>query len=190
MAKTIFIMWVSGSGKTSVLKESWLLEREDMQYIPSWTTRPMRPGEINGEKYHHVDENAFKKAIENNDFLEYTIVHNQYRYGTPRVEILNVLAQGKNPIKELEMLGLMKIKENHEFDNKYFSLFIDIPIEMMEERIRKRWPIDDLDLRERISSALFEKRQAQSLCDCIIDGARPLAKVVEKVILCIEQRCS
>jgi len=52
--------------------------------------------------------------------------------------IMDALAQNKNPIKEVEMGGLLKIEEQHKIDNKYFSIFLDISPEQMVERIKKR----------------------------------------------------
>lgn len=186
MQKIIFLMWVSGSGKTTVLKESGLLNRPDIIYVPSWTTRPLRPGEVNGVKYHHVNGETFQDAIAHDLFLEYVRVHEHYRYGTPYQEIVDALDRNMNVIKELDMHGLLKIQEQHKIDDKYFTIYLDIPTELMTQRIQQRWVLSPEELQIRITSATFESAQAKVHCNYIVDATQPLALVIENVISIIE----
>lgn len=175
-------MWVSWSWKTTVLKESGILSRPDSVYVPSWTTRPLRSWEIDGIKYHHVNEDTFKDAIARDQFLEYAYVHQNYRYGTPQKQIMDTLWHNKNPIKELDMFGLLKIQEQRKIDNKYISIFLNIPTNLVMERIRKRGVLSDDEMKQRVSSAEYETEQAKIHCDYIVDATQQLELVIENVI--------
>jgi guanylate kinase len=65
---TIVLCGVSGVGKTTIAKE---LEKQGFQRTITYTTRPMRPGEMDGVDYHFISLDEFKKRIEDNFFLEY-----------------------------------------------------------------------------------------------------------------------
>ena len=60
----------------------------------SATTRPPRPGEVDGLHYHFVDADAFDSMIEHGDLLEWAVVHGVHRYGTPREPVARCLAAG------------------------------------------------------------------------------------------------
>ncbi|MED5273076.1 MAG: guanylate kinase, partial [Pseudomonadota bacterium] len=72
----------SGAGKTSLSRK--LLELDDELFLSiSYTTRPPRPGEIDGEDYFFINNDDFALMQEKNEFLEYAKVFDYY-YGTPR----------------------------------------------------------------------------------------------------------
>ena len=78
---TLFIVTApSGAGKTSLVNEL-LHQIKNLLVSVSHTTRPIRPGEINGKNYHFVDERRFLSMISNGDFLETADVYG-YKYGT------------------------------------------------------------------------------------------------------------
>ena len=182
MPKIIFLMGVSGSWKTTVLKESGILAWPDIIYVPSRTTRPLRPWEIDGIKYHHVSDDIFKDAIAHDQFLEHTYVHQIFRYGTPYKQIMDILGQNKNPLKELDMVGLLKIQEQKKIDDKYISIFLDIPTSLVMERIRQRGVLSEAEMKQRVASADFESEQAKVHCDYIVDATQQLELVIENVI--------
>ncbi len=182
MPKIIFLMGVSGSWKTTVLKESGILAWPDIVYVPSRTTRPLRPWEIDGIKYHHVNDDTFKDAIAHDQFLEHTYVHQIFRYGTPYKQIMDILGQNKNPLKELDMVGLLNIQEQKKIDDKYISIFLDIPTSLVMERIRQRGVLSEAEMKQRVASADFESEQAKVHCDYIVDATQQLELVIENVI--------
>lgn len=151
-------------------------------YVPSRTTRPLRPGEIDGIKYHHVNEETFKDAIARDQFLEYAFVHEHYRYGSPHKQIMDVLSQNKNPIKELDMHGLLKIEQQEKIKDQFFSIFLDIPSSLVSHRINQRGMLSTHELKKRVQSAEFESMQAELHCAYIVDAAQPLELVIENVI--------
>jgi guanylate kinase len=82
----------------------------DVLLSVSATTRPPRPGEIDGEHYYFVSDAEFDAMIERGEFLEYATVHNASRYGTPRPPIDWALAEGKSVLLEIDLQGARAVK--------------------------------------------------------------------------------
>ncbi|MBN9607595.1 MAG: guanylate kinase [Actinomycetales bacterium] len=82
----------------------------DVLLSVSATTRPPRPGEVDGEHYYFVSDAEFDAMIARGDFLEYATVHNASRYGTPRPPIDAALAQGRSVLLEIDLQGARAVK--------------------------------------------------------------------------------
>jgi guanylate kinase len=76
----------------------------------SATTRKPRPGETDGISYYFVDDAEFDRMIEAGEFLEWAVVHNQSRYGTPRAPIDTALAEGKSVLLEIDIQGARQVR--------------------------------------------------------------------------------
>lgn len=76
----------------------------------SATTRPPRPGEVDGEHYYFVDDAAFDRLVETGALLEHATVHNKYRYGTPREPIERALADGRSVLLEIDLQGARQVR--------------------------------------------------------------------------------
>jgi guanylate kinase len=76
----------------------------------SATTRPPRPGEIDGVHYYFVDDAEFDRLIADGELLEYAVVHNKSRYGTPRAPIDAALAEGKTVLLEIDLQGARQVR--------------------------------------------------------------------------------
>lgn len=76
----------------------------------SATTRPPRPGEVDGEHYYFVDDAEFDRLIATDALLEHATVHNKYRYGTPRGPIQNVLDDGGTALLEIDLQGARQVR--------------------------------------------------------------------------------
>jgi guanylate kinase len=76
----------------------------------SATTRPPRPGEIDGVHYFFVDDAEFDRMIDSGELLEWAVVHNSYRYGTPRPPIDAALEAGKRVLLEIDLQGARSVK--------------------------------------------------------------------------------
>lgn len=76
----------------------------------SATTRPPRPGEIDGVHYYFVDDTEFDRLISEGQLLEYAVVHNKSRYGTPRAPIDAALAEGKTVLLEIDLQGARQVR--------------------------------------------------------------------------------
>ena len=182
MAKIFFLMWVSWSGKTTVLESSGLLDDPTFLYVQSYTTRPLREGETQGEKYRHISKEEFEQALAAGEFLEHAVVHESYYYGSKYASLVEPLEKWIHTIKEIDMSGLIDIQDSGMIDGKYCTVFLDIPQETMRERITWRGLVSWEELEQRLASAAFEREEAATRCDHIIDASQPLEKVVENVI--------
>ncbi len=77
----------------------------------SATTRPPRPGEVDGVHYYFVDDAEFDRLIDEGELLEYAVVHNRSRYGTPRAPIDAALAAGKTVLLEIDLQGARQVRQ-------------------------------------------------------------------------------
>jgi guanylate kinase len=77
----------------------------------SATTRPPRPGEVEGVHYHFVDDATFDRMAQEGQLLEWAVVHGRARYGTPRAPVERVLAEGRPALLEIDLQGARQVRE-------------------------------------------------------------------------------
>ncbi|WP_152363664.1 guanylate kinase [Microlunatus speluncae] len=77
----------------------------------SATTRPARPGEVDGVHYLFVDDAEFDRLIADGELLEWAVVHNSFRYGTPREPLRAALDAGRPAILEIDLQGARQVKQ-------------------------------------------------------------------------------
>jgi guanylate kinase len=102
------------AGPTAVGKGS-LAERVRRRWPQVWmsvsaTTRPPRPGEVDGEHYHFVSEGEFDRMVDDGELLEWAVVHGLYRYGTPRPPVDTALAEGRPALLEIDLQGARQVR--------------------------------------------------------------------------------
>ena len=98
----------SGAGKTSIAR-SLLMRDKEINMSVSATTRPRRPGEVEGKDYYFVDEEKFKTDINKGLFLEYARVFDHY-YGTPLGLVQKLLSSGSDVLFDIDWQGTQQIK--------------------------------------------------------------------------------
>lgn len=76
----------------------------------SATTRPPRPGEVEGVHYHFVDDATFERMVQEGQLLEWAVVHGRARYGTPRAPVERVLAEGRPALLEIDLQGARQVR--------------------------------------------------------------------------------
>jgi guanylate kinase len=97
----------SGAGKSSIA--GGLLAREpELEMSVSVTTRPKRPGEVDGKDYHFIDHAAFHRLVAENALLEHAVVFNNV-YGTPRARVEAVLAAGRDVLFDIDWQGTQEL---------------------------------------------------------------------------------
>lgn len=97
-------------GKGSVV--AWLREHHPEVWISvSVTTRAQRPGEVDGQHYHFVDDAEFDRMVAEDELLEWAVVHRQARYGTPRAPVLRALAEDRPALLEIDLQGARQVRE-------------------------------------------------------------------------------
>lgn len=110
MTRLTVIAGPTAVGKGTVVREI-VSNHPEIRLSVSATTRPPRPGEINGIHYFFVDEQAFDEMLENNELLEHAVVHQKYRYGTPRGPVEEALANNQQMILEIDVQGARQIRQ-------------------------------------------------------------------------------
>jgi guanylate kinase len=76
----------------------------------SATTRAPRPGEQNGVHYWFVSEAEFDRMVDQDEFLEWAVVHRAARYGTPRAAVEEMLAAGRPALLEIDLQGARQVQ--------------------------------------------------------------------------------
>lgn len=84
--------------------------RPDVWVSVSATTRPPRPGEVDGTHYHFVDDTTFDRMIADGDLLEWALIHGRHRYGTPRKPVTDALAAGRPALLEIDLQGARQVR--------------------------------------------------------------------------------
>ena len=78
----------------------------------SATTRPPRPGEVDGVHYYFMTDDEFAEMAANGGFLEHAIVHGRASYGTPKAPVEQAIADGRLPLLEIDLQGARQVKQN------------------------------------------------------------------------------
>ena len=142
----------SGAGKTTLVK--MLSKIDNYEISSSHTTRKPRLNEINNKDYYFVNEDEFKRLINNQEFLEYAKVFNNF-YGTTRTPVIDRLNKGKNVLFDIDWQGADQIK-NKKLDYKLVTFFILPPSkEVLFKRLSNRDMKDKLIAEERMKQ--FER---------------------------------
>jgi len=104
----------SGAGKTTIARR--LLEHDgEIRMSVSVTTRPIRPGEVDGRDYHFVAPEEFDRMIEAGEFLEWAHVFD-HAYGTPKAQIRGALKQGQDFLFDIDWQGTQQLFQKAETD--------------------------------------------------------------------------
>jgi guanylate kinase len=104
----------SGAGKTTI--SHMLLERDDELLLSvSATTRPIRPGEVDGQHYHFVSQSAFDAMVEEDAFYEWATVFG-HSYGTPKAAIRAGLKEGRDFLFDIDWQGTQQLYQKDQQD--------------------------------------------------------------------------
>jgi guanylate kinase len=143
----------SGAGKTTLSR--LLLERmPGLKMSVSATTRPMRPGEVDGRDYLFVDNARFEEMVKRHELLEWAIVFENH-YGTPRAPVEAALAAGQDVLFDIDWQGTQQLREKARAD--VVSVFILPPSAAdLEKRLRSRAQDSQEVIRKRMSRASHE----------------------------------
>lgn len=143
----------SGAGKSTISRA--LLEKHpDLTMSVSATTRPMRPGEVEGKDYYFIDKAKFEDMVADGDFLEHAQVFDNY-YGTPRPPVVKALEQGKDVLFDVDWQGTQQLRQNARDD--LVSIFILPPsVEELERRLYTRAQDPADVVKKRMAKATSE----------------------------------
>src|SRR6202451_3676635 len=143
----------SGAGKTTLSR--LLIERmPGLKMSVSATTRPMRPGEVDGLDYLFVEKSGFEQMARRGELLEWATVFDN-RYGTPRAPVEAALSAGPDVLFDIDLQGTPHMREQEQAVG--VSVFILPPSATdLEKRLHTRAQDSDAVIRDRMSRATHE----------------------------------
>lgn len=142
----------SGAGKSTIAR--MLLESDDgVAMSISATTRPIRPGEVDGRDYHFVSDAEFEEMVAAGAFLEWAHVFG-HRYGTLKTEVVKTIEGGRDVLLDIDWQGTQQLKQ---VDPDIVRVFI-LPPSMteLERRLKARGTDSDEVIRKRMDRAAAE----------------------------------
>jgi len=146
----------SGAGKGTLIKG--LLERVDgLEVAVSATTRPQRPGEVDGRDYWFLSDDEFTRRVDAGEFLEWVPYVSGKRYGTLGSEIDRIGRDGAVCILELELEGALKVQSDVPGS---ITIFIAADVDELERRLRERATESTGEIGERIELARRQLERA------------------------------
>ncbi|MDY3973166.1 guanylate kinase [uncultured Veillonella sp.] len=165
----------SGAGKGTICA-ALRKEMPNLVYSVSMTTRAPRVGEEEGISYFFRSKEEFQQLIEDDAFLEYAKVYDNY-YGTPKQHVMNLLSEGKSVILEIDIQGAMQVKER--FSEAVFIYIVPPSLDILSNRLRDRGTDATDVINKRLSKASSELALAHRYDYIVVNDE--LDEAVEKV---------
>jgi guanylate kinase len=183
LGKSIIVSAPSGAGKTTIVHRL-MTKIPALAFSISACSRSARPMEQEGKDYYFLGVEGFKKAIENQEFIEWEEVYTDHYYGTLSREVQRLWDEGKVIIFDVDVVGGLNLKAL--FKEHALSVFIKPPsIEILEKRLRARETESEERIALRIKKASWELSQAESFDVCILN--EDLEKAVSEAITQVNQ---
>lgn len=182
--KLIVIVAPSGTGKSTMIKR---LKQDYPSIVESvsYTTRPMRPGEVHGLSYFYISREEFIAKRDNNEFLEWAEVHGNF-YGTSKAFVEQCLKEGKHVLFDLDVQGVDTMKLH--FGDIANVIFIAPPsVEELEKRLRHRGTENTQVINLRIMNARKELERKNDfdffiLNDDIENAYSKLREIAQRIL--------
>jgi len=170
----------SGVGKTTIAK-MLVQHHPELSISISATTRPQRPGEVNGKDYFFISEKEFKENINKNNFLEYEEVHGDL-YGTLMTEVEKLVNQGKSVVFDIDVKGALSIKRKYP---EAILFFLKAPsLDELVNRLKNRKSESRQAIEKRLRRIDFENAQAEKFDYIIVnDKLKKTVADIESIIL-------
>ena len=175
--KLIIFSAPSGSGKTTIVRALLKRPRLNLAFSISATSREARGNEVHGKDYYFLSTEAFEKAINNKEFLEWEEVYNGQYYGTLKTEVDRLRDQGKNVVFDIDVKGGVSLKQS--FGSEVLAIFVQPPsVDELAQRLLNRGTETAEKIKLRLDKAHEELAFAPSFDHILINDQ--LEKAVEQ----------
>ncbi|MFI3331561.1 MAG: guanylate kinase [Rikenellaceae bacterium] len=166
-SRLIIISAPSGSGKSTIL--NFLLKKFPcLEFSISATSRAPRGEEKNGVEYHFLTSEEFKRAAQNNEFVEWEEVYAGTCYGTLKSELERIWAKGNVIVFDIDVKGAINLKKI--FGTSALSMFIMPPsVEILRERLTSRGTDSVEAIEKRVSKAAEEIEYAKEFDSTVVN---------------------
>jgi guanylate kinase len=149
----------------------------------SATTRPPRPGEVDGRHYHFVSEAEFDRLVAEDGLLEWAVVHGRHRYGTPRQPVVEAVAARRPVILEIDLQGARQVRTTYPDARQ---VFLSPPSwDELVRRLIGRGTESPEQQQRRLATAVDELAAADEF-DCVVVNGQideTVARLVELLSL-------
>jgi guanylate kinase len=174
----------SGAGKTTLLRKV-MRELPGLRFSVSYTTRPPRANEREGEDYHFISPSLFQKMVERNEFLEWAEVLGN-RYGTARKNMDFLKSEGIDLILDIDTQGAKRVVE--QIEPTVLIYVLPPSLESLQERLTKRGLDSPERIRFRLANAKRDMEEARWYHYVILNDR--IEETVEKLkAIIIAERC-
>ena len=180
----VVISGPSGVGKDAVLARLRATQPE-MFFAVTATTRPRRPGEVDGHDYIFVTPGRFHQLREKGELLEHAEVYGRL-YGVPKAPLRQALADGKDAVVKVDVQGAATIKK---MAPDAFLIFLAAPsMEELERRLTTRKTESPEQMAIRIETAREEMKQSEWFDAVIVNETDSLAETVDQIVAVIRKQ--
>ncbi len=178
----VVISGPSGVGKDTVLdhmKQRGL----PFHFVVTATTRPIRPGEVEGEDYFFVEEQEFLDMIDRGELIEHALVYNDHK-GVPRQQIREAMDSGQDVVMRVDVQGAKTIRA---LAPEALMIFLTAgDEEALERRLRKRRTESEADLRLRLATAKEELGYLEVFDYAVLNADSQVEVAVDTILAIIE----
>lgn len=178
----VVISGPSGVGKDTVLdhmKQRGL----PFHFVVTATTRPIRPGEVEGEDYFFVEEQEFLDMIDRGELIEHALVYNDHK-GVPRQQIREAMDSGQDVVMRVDVQGAKTIRA---LAPQALMIFLTAgDEEALERRLRKRRTESEADLQLRLATAKEELGYLDVFDYAVLNADSQVEVAVDTILAIIE----
>jgi guanylate kinase len=156
-------------------------------FVVTATTRPRRPGEVDGVDYHFVSEAEFTEMISNGELIEHAVVYDQYK-GIPKAGVRAALASGRDVVMRVDVQGAATVRK---LAPRAITIFLTAETEeALIDRLRRRHTESEEQLQQRIVTARAELERAREFKYRVVNCECNLDQTVDQVIAIIQaEKC-
>jgi guanylate kinase len=178
-ALLVIVSGPSGVGKDTVISQLCLIPTDPERYfVTTCTTRPRREYEVDGLHYHFLDEAEFERRRAEGGFLEANSVHGHW-YGTPRDQVREALAAGRDAILKIDVQGAAVVKQK--VPEALLVFLVPPSLEDLFSRLQSRATesANELDIRQR--NAALELARQEDYDHVVVNETGQVERTVVRV---------